>query len=136
MQLVLTNDGLYIATDEDNGALKAISLEDLIYKFIEDQKNETNAVAICNLSEVNNWFFNYQVDLGDAIDQYKQESLLEKFKQLSNEIVASENVEGEPDYCKDSVEIMERIRIKIDNIINDHKFWSNIPPIEMGKMDS
>jgi hypothetical protein len=132
MQLVLMNDGLYIATDEDNRALKAISLEDLIYKFIEDQKNEPNAVAICDLSEVNNWFFNYQVDLGDAIDQCKQESLLEKFKQLSNEIVDM------PAYTAgvESVEIMERIRIKIDNIINDHKFWSNIPPIEMGKMDS
>ena len=83
MQLLLRNDGLYIAINDDNRGMKTISLEDLIFKFIELLKEIPNSQAIHDLSEVNNWLYNYQIDLGDAIEQRKQESLLDKLKELA-----------------------------------------------------
>tara|TARA_R100001132_G_C3207969_1_gene52242 strand:- start:114 stop:521 length:408 start_codon:yes stop_codon:yes gene_type:complete len=135
MELKISNDGLYIATEEEEeeeGHSYLISLEDLIYKFIEAKKNDSDAVAIADLAEINNWLFNYQIDLGDAIDQRKQDSLLEKIKQLRNEIYTSELHRKEPV----NYDVRQMIRIKLDDIINNYKFWNEIHPREMGKMDS
>ena len=49
MQLLLRNDGLYIATDDDNRGMKAISLEDLIFKLIGSLKEAPNSTAIHDL---------------------------------------------------------------------------------------
>ena len=143
MQLLLRNDGLYIATDDDNRGMKAISLEDLIFKLIGSLKEAPNSTAIHDLSEVNNWLFNYQIDLGDAIEQRKQESLLDKLKELRNEILTGEKEtaatnlgSGEFSYMKEPYDIHKAIRIKLDDIINNHQFLTDFGSIEGGKMNS
>tara|TARA_R110002020_G_C16220063_1_gene767589 strand:- start:858 stop:1289 length:432 start_codon:yes stop_codon:yes gene_type:complete len=143
MQLLLRNDGLYIATDDDNRGMKAISLEDLIFKLIGSLKEAPNSTAIHDLSEVNNWLFNYQIDLGDAIEQRKQESLLDKLKELRNEILTGEKEtaatnlgSGEFSYMKEPYDVHKAIRIKLDDIINNHQFLTDFGSIEGGKMNS
>ena len=143
MQLLLRNDGLYIATDDDNRGMKAISLEDLIFKLIGSLKEAPNSTAIHDLSEVNNWLFNYQIDLGDAIEQRKQESLLDKLKELRNEILTGEKENaatnlgsGEYSYMKEPYDVHKAIRIKLDDIINNHQFLTDFGSIEGGKMNS
>ena len=143
MQLLLRNDGLYIATDDDNRGMKAISLEDLIFKLIGSLKEAPNSTAIHDLSEVNNWLYNYQIDLGDAIDQRKQENLLDKLKELRNEILTGEKEtaatnlgSGEFSYMKEPYDVHKAIRIKLDDIINNHQFLTDFGSIEGGKMNS